>query len=99
MGEGEDGPQECGTDTPAARRLLGREPRESQDGQRITRETLPVGLWNIVACDLGRCDGREAEDGPIVDGDVGCSDMMPELILSGVTLEKAVELDIPGTEE
>jgi hypothetical protein len=38
------------------------------------------------------CHCGKAEDRPTVNGDIGCPDMMAELVLPGVAAEKLVEL-------
>jgi hypothetical protein len=97
VGEGEDGLEERGAYAPTPSLFVGREPSQSQDRQRISRQTLAPRLGQVVSNDLGGGHGREAQDGSVLDGDVGCSHVMTELILPGEELEEPIQLYVSRT--
>lgn len=43
---------------------------------------------------MRRCNGRESEDGSVLDGDVRDTDVLAELVLPGELVKEAVEIGI-----
>ncbi len=98
VSEREDGLEEGRPDAASSGRVFGCQSREAQDRQRIARETLSLSLGNAVGRYLRRSDRGEAEDPSVVDRYVGGADVVPKLVLSGESLEEAIEVDVSRAE-
>ena len=94
VGEHEHGAQEGAADTTPLCPFIDGESRQAEDGKRILRQLLAPGYGEFRDGDFRGSDGREADDDSVIDRDVRRTDVMAELILSGVALEEPVEVDI-----
>ena len=77
--------------------LIHRQPRYPQDGNGIGWEFLLKGRGYRVRRHIAWRDGHETGDPVSKLGHVCRADMMAELILSGVALEEAIQLDIAAS--
>src|SRR5581483_8511994 len=68
-------------------------------GKRIVGEALALASAGYArALDRGSCDGCEANNARLDDGDIGHREMQFELVLSRVVLEEAVEVGVAARE-
>lgn len=65
-----------------------------QDGQWIRGEATTQVLRQLFRNHLSAGYGDKTYDSVLMDGDIGCSNMISKLILARVTQEKAIEIDI-----
>lgn len=75
-------------------RLLDGEPSEPEHRERVPRELSTGRDRQVVNLDMRRRHGRKPEDGSVLDGDVGDTHVLAELVLSGELLKEAVEIGI-----
>lgn len=70
---------------------------KAKDGQWISRQAPAQVLRRLFRNHLPAGDGDESSDVVTLDGDVGHSDVVSELILSRMALKEAVEVDVSAT--
>ena len=95
MGENEDRAKEHEANPGAAEVLVASKPRESEQGERVVRKALGLGKGQIVNLNLGSGNGRKPNNEVVfIDGHVGRTEMVPELVLTSEAEEEAIEIDL-----
>ena len=67
---------------------------EAQDRQWISRQSSAQVLGQLLRNHLPAGDGHKPGNVVALDGDIGRADVVSKLILAGVALEEAIEVDI-----
>ena len=67
---------------------------EAQHRQGVARQLSPESRRQTLALQLAGRDRRVAHDALTVDGNIGCTDVMTELVLAGVLGEEAIEVGV-----
>ncbi len=82
--------QEQFSDATTLRRLVDRETRKAENRQGVVRKFLSSCLGEVFDLDVPARDGCEAKNVLSFHRDVGRSDVMAKLVLTGKTAEEAV---------
>jgi len=82
--------------TPPLKRIVNGQASQAQDRQRIPRELLAPGRGQVLDLQMPRGHRGVAHDPAVFHCHVGDADMMPELVLAGVLLEEAIQVEVPG---
>jgi len=69
----------------------------AQNGQWISGQASAQGFRQPLGNHFARGDGYEAGDLVALGGYIGGADVMTELVLPGIALKEAIEVDIPAT--
>ncbi len=96
----EDVPEQCASDALALRIAVHGETCEPEHGHRVGGELLLQCGWQCLDLDRSGRHGCVAEDAAcgVIERDVGGPDVMPELVLTGILDEEAVEVDVAALE-
>ncbi len=82
----------------ALHRLVDREAREPQHRQRVAGEPLACGGRDAVDLDVARRHGGVPEDAPALEGHIGDTHVVPELVLAGELVEETIEVRVARSE-
>jgi hypothetical protein len=96
--EPEGKPQQQLADAATSRTMIHGKARNPQDGQGVVRQPLSGKFGNGCTGYFARTDRDKAEYPLTVDGDVGVADVVPELVLPGIPLKEAIQLDVAAAE-
>ena len=77
-------------------RPIHRQTSQPQNRQWILRQPSPTRLGKVVNRDGARGHGRVAHNVAVVDRDVGCTNVVKELILTGISVQIPVQISITG---
>jgi len=67
---------------------------KAQDGKGISGKASTQAFRQLLGNHLPTGGGDKTYDPVPLDGDIGCSNVVSKLVLTGVALEKAIEVDI-----
>lgn len=70
------------------------QPGQAQDGQRVSGEASTQAFRQRLRDHLPAGDRDKPYDPVFLNGDISCSNVVSKLILAGVALEEAIEVDI-----
>ncbi len=68
-----------------------------QDRKWISRQVFTQAFRQLLRYHFRTGDGDKTGDVVTLDGNIGCSDMVPKLILTRIALKESIEVDIPAT--
>jgi hypothetical protein len=84
-------------EAPPSHRFIHREPAEPQDGKRVTRQFFPSRRGEVFHLEMSGRHRCVPDDPVCLHGDVGCADMVTELILAGVLVKETVKILVAGS--
>ena len=75
-----------------------RQSGKAEDGKGISWQASAQVSRQLFCNHLSTGDSDKSGDMVALDGDIGCSNVVSKLILTGIALKEAVEVDVSATE-
>jgi hypothetical protein len=74
--------------------IVHRQSGKAQDGQRVSGKTPAQAFRQLLRCHLAAGDSHKTYDPIPLNGDIGRTNVVSKLMLTGAALEEAIEVDI-----